>query len=539
MKARWALEASGLSLLVLLPFFDQLLFPGSTILLHERLALSNPIGGILIDLVVFAGIGLCALYLASRLGPFTRQLAEGCLVGFVLWASLFCAVSILILIPTATQEGVDHALSGPPPFLLHLHSIISRVSISFPMLFTAFAVVLPRIVHKLARVLRYGIAAFGFCAIWIVPELFYLAFGLHPVHSFDHSAQVASSSSSQRIVWVLFDELSYDLAFEHQPAGEQFPRLQKLHSQSISLANVRPLAFKTEQIIPSLLAGRELEDIRSKSTGSMLYLDPVRHQWLNYDPTATLFGMAHAQGWNPGVVGWYNAYCRIFVNVLTACTWRPGIQEQIPLDRIGASRNISVAANSLVVPRYLFDLFFWHLEDNRSEILNENLADYQELMASSRLLLQNDRIHFVFLHLPVPHPPGLYNRTTHQLCACGNYIDNLALADVTLGQLLDQVDRMPDRDRTTVIVSSDHSWRVPLWNQTEFWTPEEAQVSQGRFDERPVFMVHFPGQTTGSSVPQAMPELVEHDLIASMLEGKVNSPDTFDAALQKAATGTH
>ena len=171
--------------------------------------------------------------------------------------------------------------------------------------------------------------------------------------------------------------------------------------------------------------------------------------------------------------------------------------------------------------------------------MNENLADYQELMAGSRLLLQNDRIHFVFLHLPVPHPPGLYNRATHQLCACGNYIDNLVLADVTLGQLLDQVDRMPDKDRTTVIVSSDHSWRVPLWNQTEFWTPEESQVSQGRFDERPVFMVHFPGQTTDSSVSQAMPELVEHDLIASMLEGKVNSPDTFNTALQKAATGTH
>lgn len=535
MKARWAVESTGLSLLLLLPFFDQLLFPSSTILLHESLNLTNPLGGVLVDLVAFTAIGFCTIYFVSRLEPFLRQLAEGCLAGFALWAFTFCALSLVILIPTESKGGMDEVLSGPPPFLVHLHSIVWRLSVSFPMVFTAVAVVLPRFTHTIARALRSGIAAFAFSAIWIVPELLYLAFGLHPVHSFDHSVALASTGRSQRIVWVLFDELSYDLAFEHAPAGLQLPNLQKLRSQSVSFGNIQPLSFKTEQIIPSLLAGREMEDIEGKPDGAMRYLDPVQHHWLTYSPDGTLFGSAYKAGWNPGIVGWYNAYCRIFVNVLTACTWRPGIQEQIPLDRIGASRHISVAANSLVVPRYLFDLFFWRLPDDLPALLDENLMDYRELMVRSRRLLKNNRIHFVFLHLPVPHPPGMYNRNTHQLCTCGNYLDNLVLADDTLGQLIDEINQSPEKNQTTVIISSDHSWRVPLWSRTEFWTPEETQASLGHFDERPVFMVHFPGETTGAILAQPTPELVEHDLIASMLDGKVNSPDTLNIPLQRSA----
>src|SRR5579862_264154 len=531
MKVRWALESTGLSLLVLLPFFDQLLFPSSTILLHERLQLTNPLSGVLIDLLVFTILGVCILFFLSHRDAFIRQLAEGCLAGFAIWAFAFCILSILISLPAKSKSGLE--VSGPAPFFLYWQSVISRLSISFPMVFTALAVILPRATHALARVLRHGLAAFAFCAVWIVPELLYLTFGLHQVHSFDHSASLPKTDPHPRIVWVLFDELSYDLAFEHPPPGQQFPHFQALRAQSVSFANVQPLSFKTEQIVPSLLAGREMEEIRGKANGSMIYFDQTQHRWLPYDPAATLFGSAFNAGWNPGIVGWFNAYCRIFVNQLTACTWRPGIQEQIPLDRIGASRHLSVIANSIVVPRYLFDLFFWHLQNGGTTLLDQNIADYRDLTTRSQHFLNNDRIHFLFLHLNVPHPPGIYNRNRHQLCTCGNYLDNLTLADDTLGQLLDEINRSPQKDRTTTILSSDHSWRVPLWNRTEFWTPEETQVSAGHFDERPVFMVHFPGQTTGMNVTQPMPELAEHDLIASMLESKVNPPDTLNAALQK------
>jgi hypothetical protein len=87
-------------------------------------------------------------------------------------------------------------------------------------------------------------------------------------------------------------------------------------------------------------------------------------------------------------------------------------------------------------------------------------------------------------------------------------------------------------DRTTVIVSSDHSWRVRLWRAAPGWTHEEEQISQGHFEPRPVFLVHFPGETSGYEVRAPMTEMVEHDIIASVLKGEMKTPEDLDAFLR-------
>jgi hypothetical protein len=70
-----------------------------------------------------------------------------------------------------------------------------------------------------------------------------------------------------------------------------------------------------------------------------------------------------------------------------------------------------------------------------------------------------------------------------------------------------------------------------MWRGNEYWTPEEEQVSQGKFDPRPVFLIHFPGQTSAINIPDAQSELVEHDIIASMLQNKLQSPDDLMSLL--------
>ena len=57
-------------------------------------------------------------------------------------------------------------------------------------------------------------------------------------------------------------------------------------------------------------------------------------------------------------------------------------------------------------------------------------------MKNAGELLRDQRIRFAFLHMPIPHPPGIYDRTTHQLSSHGDYLDNLVLADETLGALM-------------------------------------------------------------------------------------------------------
>jgi arylsulfatase A-like enzyme len=105
----------------------------------------------------------------------------------------------------------------------------------------------------------------------------------------------------------------------------------------------------------------------------------------------------------------------------------------------------------------------------------------------------------------------------------GSYLDNLVFADQTLGASLQAIDATPLADRTTVVVSSDHSWRVDLWRPTSDWRPEDTRVSGGRFDPRPLLIVRFPGESEGVKVTRAFPLIDMHGMIEAMLAGRMNS----------------
>jgi membrane-anchored protein YejM (alkaline phosphatase superfamily) len=152
-------------------------------------------------------------------------------------------------------------------------------------------------------------------------------------------------------------------------------------------------------------------------------------------------------------------------------------------------------------------------------------------MGRAHALIENGQIRFVFLHLPIPHPPGIYDRQRHMLRPGGTYLDNLVLADDSLGALLQEIDATPSAGQTTVIVSSDHSWRIPMWRHSTDWSGEEERASGGRFDERPVLLIHFPGQKSGNDMNAALPEMLEHDMIADMLRGRINNPADLSAFL--------
>jgi membrane-anchored protein YejM (alkaline phosphatase superfamily) len=238
-----------------------------------------------------------------------------------------------------------------------------------------------------------------------------------------------------------------------------------------------------------------------------------------------LFAFAQRNGWSTGVDGWYNPYCHILASVLNACSWEPSLG--LPTELFGAAEQNSVLANGAVLPNALLA----KLTNSSAAPEDAHVVEYRNVMARTQALIQNDHIRFVFLHLPVPHPPGIYNRQHHVLRPGGTYLDNLVLADDTLGALLKEIDATPAASRSTVIVSSDHSWRIPLWRLVPGWTAEEERASGGRFDDRPVLLIHFPGQISGNDVNPALPELLEHDIIAEMLRGKINSSKDLAAFL--------
>ena len=526
MKLRWLLESIGSSLLFFLPYYFPLITPSHMSRFHHLLPLTNLAYGLILDIVAAALLALIVLAVLSRSSSST-----GRVVGVFLASLLLCCwVDRAMYVANRLASDNQLSLWSPSQF----ESISIRILLVF--LCSALGWFNPLVGHWLIRVTRVGVSAIAFSGIWIVPSLWAASVGPHEYTSFVRAPSVSHPAPDQRIIWILFDELSYDQVFEHPPRRQAYPNFEKLNSESVSFANLAPIGLYTEKIIPSLFIGKRIDQIRSTADGALLYRDKEQNRWIAFDEGKSLFGQARDDGWNPGVAGWYNPYCRMLAGTLTACSWQPGGPGPgtLPLEQLGASTQKSIFADASVIPRSLFRSPTEVSNSIGSEMMEQHIASYLNLMQNARSLIRDKEIHFLFVHVPVPHSPCIYDRKTHRLREGGNYFDNLVLADDALKILLDEINGTAQANQTILVVSSDHSWRVPMWRASPYWTAEEEQISHGRFDQRPVFLIHFPAQSSGSQIVEPASELIENGIISAMLRGEVRSPQDLTAVVRAA-----
>jgi hypothetical protein len=345
----------------------------------------------------------------------------------------------------------------------------------------------------------------GCSMVWMIPELFYQGLRAQRVDApvpVTHPALVSDrrvpGAEGGRIVWLLFDELSYDQTFDHRFSGLAMPAFDQFRSESVVFSDLKPAGYYTDRVIPSFFLGKPVDNIRSTLDGEPQVKLAGSRRWQPFDAHATLFSDAQRLGWTTGVVGWYNPYCRILAGTLNYCFWRMGDGQSD-----GALPDHSVWQNAMAP---LVELGRnWNHEAGFAQ--QRHMQDHAAIMPQAEALIRDQSIKFVFIHLPQPHPPGVY-------------IDNLALADKSLGELLKTLAGTAMAAKATVIVCSDHSWRVPMWRSTPIWTKQDEAASHGRFDPRPVLMIHFPGQQTEQDVVRPYDEIRIHEMIETLLRGQ-------------------
>ncbi len=59
-----------------------------------------------------------------------------------------------------------------------------------------------------------------------------------------------------------------------------------------------------------------------------------------------------------------------------------------------------------------------------------------------------------------------------------------------------------------------------MWRSTPIWTKQDEAASHGRFDPRPVLMIHFPDQQTEQDVVKPYDEIRIHEMIETLLRGQ-------------------
>jgi len=506
MKFKTFVEGFGAAILLLLFRVWPQLSPHHQVLYHSFLPMQSMVRGVLIDLIVLTLLAaLLFWYLQKRESG--RRNAVWALVAAVLAPVMFANAAFL------GQVAFPHSYS----VLLFYGALLGALSLRW---------LRPTVYLGAVRGLRLSLVLVGCSVVWMLPELVYQCLRAQPsdvrvpvLRSGPAVVRQPMPSGGQRIVWLLFDELSYEQAFDHRFPGLAMPAFDRLKSESVSFSDLRPAGYDTERVVPSFFLGRVVDGLRSDLDGRPSIQLAGASPWRSFDPQATLFGDAQRLGWTTGVVGWYNPYCRILAGTLDYCFWRMGNGQWD-----GTTPAKSAMQNAMVP--LTNQLREW--EDKPSYAQEEKHAsDLAALVPQAEALIRNQKIGFVFIHLPVPHPPGIYDRRPPHQRTSGTYIDNLALADRTLAELMGVVNSTPLASKTTVIACSDHSWRVKLWRPTPQWSKEEEGASRDRFDPRPVLMIHFPGQSRERDISAPFDDVRIHDIIERMLMGQ--EPD-FDQA---------
>lgn len=319
-----------------------------------------------------------------------------------------------------------------------------------------------------------------------------------------------------RLVWVLMDEFSYEQALGDPQPDLKMPNLDKLTQQSTVFTHVTPIEYYTDRVIPSLITGQILKDGHFHGINSISYYysgDGRRH---DFDPGDTVFADAEREQWNVGVAGWYIPYCTLLRGMLQRCSWRM-TETKNPM------RSDAGIFDNMLAP-FRQSLRVW----NSPPLLVVKDQDEKAVLRTGLADLQDPRLDFVYIHIPVPHPPATFDRHTGKtsLTSGLSYEDGLAHADVILGDLLQAAEASPRWSNTTLIVHGDHSWRAPMWVTESGWTPEDERISHGaKFDDRPLVLVHGPGQDAPAVVSQPVSVLSIHDLAESVIKtGKLALP---------------
>jgi Sulfatase len=496
------LRGSAFGILIVLPLLWLQITPVREQLYHELLPISTVYQGMLIDLLVVMGLSIGFFWWLERMGP--RWLT--------FWWILVVALLAERVFRTLINAAVfpQRGLSGPDVFLA-----IAGVCLLLRL-------VRHRWYSGLIRGVQWALLLFGFTSFWLLPEMVVMAVHAEP-HGMASFSKPVAHPATRRIVWILLDEASYDQIFDHRQPDVDFPNFDRFAQSSVSFRNVQPAGYFTELVIPSLFSGEMITKERSDLDGRLQVKSRQNPHWRPYPDRSTIFADAQRLGWSTGVVGWYNPYCRTYRADLNDCYWILTVPLQGHYDpEKSALWNATAPA-----PKSLLRLFGRRTNDPTAWQIHTK--DYEALMSHAHTEITDDKIGFLFLHLPVPHPGGIYNRKTHMIGVSGSYLDNLVLADETLGELVQEIQQSALGPQTTVIVSSDHSWRIKLWKDTQDWRPEDARVSGGHFDPRPVLMVHFPGEENGVAVKQPFRLIDMHGMIEEMLAGRAGNAAALQA----------
>ncbi len=454
-----------------------------------------------------------------------------------------CVFLGLLVIVLGTIRRTAFELIEPMQLMVAVKLSLMTLEILFSV-----GIVLHTVIRR-CMILRFGIGLVSFLSplpLIIVAHLIWIN-SSPSVFSDKMPTQSVPSrqSSGVRVACVIFDELDQYISFVKRPAGITMPEFDRLSRETIRGSQVFPAADMTMEALPSMVTGHGVT--QAKPTGAselrLRYRGDNRIEAWHDSPS--IFSRARDLGFTTSLVGWYHPYGRVLGGSLSYCYWEPN-EDATPLlltqayfEHIGLLASIpkQIARLGDLISSGWNRNFKRNLSQTREqlEFLREReKAQYLRLRQYAIQELCDPGRGFVFVHLPVPHPLGIFDRSRHEIStkADSNYLDNLELADVTLGEIRRAMEGVGIWDRTTLLITSDHPLRPETWNYRPTWTEEEESICGTKHSFVP-FFVKMAGVTAELNCEAPLNSVLVHDLTLALLTGELSRAESVKEWLER------
>ena len=355
------------------------------------------------------------------------------------------------------------------------------------------------------------------------------------------AAPAARKDNGPRVLWMIFDEFDFRVAFQNRPQTVQLPQLDRLANESLFANNAYPPAGETLLSIPALITGRLISEARPAGPQDLMIKFGDDTEPVSWRTQPSIFSHARAEGFSTAAFGWYHPYCRILADSLDRCDWQGGLPaDQAVADLSGRESlprgwkhlgwhmwdHAKTAIYTIPFVTFVFPQRFDVGDLERRKQVMDLGSTYQETVAAAT----DPAFDLVLAHWGIPHPPNVYDRAADQISPAEghSYLDNLELVDRTLGDLRAAMESKGTWDSTVVLVTSDHWWRE-VWREHKTWTPEDEAVYGNSPDRRIPFLLKMAGSKTERVTFDApFNTVLTHDLLLAILRGEI--ADTKAAA---------
>ncbi len=507
--------AFGLANLYLLDLTGPLIATDHDLIYHLVGSASPVIIPIIVYVIALSLLLTALLFLAEKPGA----------LRVIIWSAFILALPSIFLHTFANFSGAEI-----PDWLTY--SVVGVCIFTLIAISIFWKKFVPRF-EKIQRSAAVLLGIFAFTGLLIFGQLIWSCWqarSLNPAPDL-HKPQLATSPAKPhpRIIWLLLDELSYQQLYERRFPGLDLPAFDKLAAQSTIFTHVVPAGVYTRYILPTLFTGIPSNAVDISARGLLVSLkNPSTGKWAAFHQHQTVFQDAIDAGYTTGIAGWYNPYCRIMPEVLDHCFWT--YRESTPAN---LSPNRSLAVDLLRPFHYLWldtKHFFGRGPGSPSaerRDIRQHSTDYRRLRQAGDAFLADPSINFLFLHMPIPHPYGFYDRKTKAFSTKHtSYIDNLALADRYLAHVRQLLEQKNQWDPAIIIVMGDHSWRTTqIWKDSVTWTDEDESASRGEFDPRPAYVVKLPNQQTSATIDQPFSAVSTRALLDELMQNHLQTPE--------------